>query len=127
MLQIGSIVLGVENLSRAISFWQEAINYTLRESPNDDTWAVLVPKNGNGSQLALMKSQTPVQAHPRIHLDLYATDSKTEIARLLSLGAREVDWDLYGPDPDFVVLEDPDGNRFCVIEKDENSDDFSTL
>lgn len=32
-------------------------------------------------------------------------------------GARRVDWDLYPEDPDFLVLEDPDGNRFCVIDK----------
>jgi len=24
---------------------------------------------------------------------------------------------MYPDDPDFVVLEDPDGNRFCVIDK----------
>ena len=27
-----------------------------------------------------------------------------------------VDWDLYGDDPDFHVLADPEGNRFCVID-----------
>jgi hypothetical protein len=27
-----------------------------------------------------------------------------------------VDWDLYPEDPDFIVLEDPDGNRFCIID-----------
>ena len=26
------------------------------------------------------------------------------------------DWDLYPDAPDFVVLEDPDGNRFCVVD-----------
>jgi hypothetical protein len=31
-----------------------------------------------------------------------------------------VDWDLYPDDPDFVVLEDPDGNRFCVIDKSQS-------
>lgn len=117
MLRLGSIVLGVEDVSRATVFWQQAIDYVPRETPEDETWQVLVPRNGNGSQLALMKSKTPVQSHPRIHLDLYAKDRAAEVKRLLALGAREVDWDSYGPDPDFIVLEDPDGNRFCVIEK----------
>jgi hypothetical protein len=27
-----------------------------------------------------------------------------------------VDWDSYPDDPDFIVLEDPDGNRFCVVD-----------
>ena len=30
--------------------------------------------------------------------------------------ARRVDWDSYPDDPDFVVLADPDGNRFCVVD-----------
>ena len=27
-----------------------------------------------------------------------------------------VDWDLYPDDPDFVVLADTEGNRFCVVD-----------
>jgi hypothetical protein len=61
----------------------------------------------------------PVPEHPRIHLDLYAGDAgdqAAEVERLVGLGATRVDWDLYPEDPDFVVLADPDGNRFCVID-----------
>lgn len=70
-------------------------------------------------QLALGLSETPVQEHPRIHLDLYAgdaADQAAEVERLVSLGARRVEWDLYPDDADFVVLADPEGNRFCVID-----------
>jgi len=120
MLRIGSIVLGVEDLARAIAFWSDAIGYELREPPEDDRWAILISPNAAGSQLALMKSDTAVQTHPRVHLDLYTDNSESEMARLLDLGATTVDWDSYGDSADFVVLEDPDGNRFCVIEKDEH-------
>jgi catechol 2,3-dioxygenase-like lactoylglutathione lyase family enzyme len=119
VLRIGSIVLGVEDLSRSITFWEQALGYVLREEPDDD-WATLISPNAAGSQLSLMKSETPVQLHPRVHLDLYATDRDAEVTRLLELGANEVDWDLYPETPDFVVLEDPDKNRFCVIEKPED-------
>lgn len=119
MLRIGSLVLGVEDVSRATKFWQAAIGYMPLRPPSDDTWVILVPERGVGSQLALAKSETPVQSHPRIHLDLYATDQKAEVVRLVALGAREIEWDSYPEDADFVVLEDPDGNRFCVIEQVE--------
>ena len=46
----------------------------------------------------------------------YATDWKAEVERLLGLGARHVDWH-YPDDADYVVLADPDGNRFCVVRK----------
>ena len=77
---------------------------------------VLVPHKGEGAHLALMLSDTPVQPRPRIHLDLYADNQAGEVARLLDLGASAVDWELYPEDADFIVLEDPDGNRFCVVD-----------
>jgi len=51
----------------------------------------------------------------RIHLDLYADDQEREVERLLALGASRPRWD-YPVDADFVVLTDPDGNEFCVID-----------
>jgi hypothetical protein len=45
-----------------------------------------------------------------------AAEQATEVDRLVELGARRVEWDLYPPDPDFVVLADPDDNLFCVVE-----------
>ncbi|MFC7303834.1 VOC family protein [Streptomyces monticola] len=118
MLTIGSIVLGVTDVARATAFWTRALGYVPREEPEDD-WVVLVPAAGSGPRLSLGHSETPVQPHPRVHLDLYAgdaADQAAEVERLVSLGARRVDWDRYPPDADFVVLADPDGNRFCVID-----------
>lgn len=34
----------------------------------------------------------------------------------MALGARRVDWDSCPDDADFVVLADPDGNIYCVID-----------
>jgi hypothetical protein len=53
------------------------------------------------------------------YLELFvdsAAEQATEVDRLVELGARRVEWDLYPPDPDFVVLADPDDNLFCVVE-----------
>jgi hypothetical protein len=45
-----------------------------------------------------------------------AAEQAAEAERLVSLGAERVDWDSYPDDPDFVVLADPDGNRFCIVD-----------
>ncbi len=94
--------------------------YVPRDGVAEDDWVVLVPTDGgSGARLALGLSETPVQEHPRVHLDLYAgdaADQATEVRRLVSLGATRVDWDLYPDNPDFVVLADTEGNRFCVID-----------
>ncbi|RKT17120.1 glyoxalase/bleomycin resistance protein/dioxygenase superfamily protein [Streptomyces sp. 1114.5] len=121
MLTIGSLVLGVSDMSRAVAFWTAALDYVPRGGLVEDDWTVLVPADGpaGGVQIALGLSESPVQERPRVHLDLYAgdaADQAAEVERLLALGAERVDWDLYPEDPDFVVLADPDGNRFCVID-----------
>ncbi|MEU7258317.1 VOC family protein [Streptomyces rimosus] len=118
MLKVGSVVLGASDVRRAAAFWMDALGYVPREDIEDD-WVVLVPADGPGVQIAVGLSGTPVQEHPRVHLDLYAgdaADQAAEVERLVSLGARRVDWDLYADDPDFVVLADTEGNRFCVID-----------
>lgn len=118
MLSIGSIVMGVDDMHRAVEFWTSALDYVPRDD-YDDTWNVLVAREGTGVQLALDLSDSPVQEVPRLHLDLYAgdaADQSAEVERLVSLGAVRVDWKLYPEDPDFVVLADTEGNRFCVID-----------
>ena len=58
-----------------------------------------------------------VQVPPKIHLDLYADDQAAEVERLVGLGASRVEWQRMPADADFVILADPEGNRFCVIDK----------
>lgn len=115
MLRIGSVVWGVRDLPRAIQFWSAALDYRLRNEPDDD-WAVLVPREGVGVQLAL-KLVTSERAR-RHHLDLYAENQAAEVERLLALGASRPEWN-DPPGADYVVLSDPDGNRFCVIQVSE--------
>lgn len=114
-LTIGSTVLGVGDVARAKQFWAAALDYVARPEP-DDTWVILVPREGTGAHLALALSESPVEDHPRHHLDLYALDQAAEVERLVGLGAKKVDWDGYSDDSDFIVLEDTEGNRFCVID-----------
>ena len=39
-----------------------------------------------------------------------------EVERLKALGATEVHWDKRPADADYVILADPEGNRFCVVD-----------
>ncbi|MET8625725.1 VOC family protein [Kitasatospora sp. NPDC004669] len=120
MLTIGTLALGVSDMSRAATFWMAALSYVPRGGLIEDDWTVLGPADGGtGAHLALGYSESPVQEHPRVHLDLYADDAAdqaAEVRRLVALGAELVDWDSYPEDPDFVVLADTEGNRFCVID-----------
>jgi len=119
VLTIGVVVLGITDVPRAREFWRQALGYEVRTDGFGGWQTVLVPPGGTGTVLALQRSETPPPDHPRIHLDLHVADAaeqRAEAARLVSLGAEEVDWDSYPDDPDFVVLADPDGNRFFIVD-----------
>jgi len=119
MIHIGVVALGVNDVDRAAEFWCEALGYDRREDGFGGWSMVLVPRSSPGTMLALQRSETTPEDYPRIHLDLHVssvTEQTHEVDRLVSLGATRVDWDRYPEDPDFVVLADPEGNRFCVVD-----------
>lgn len=116
MLAIGSIVFRVNDLDAQIRFWAEALDYILRDPPEDD-WAVLRPRDADAPCISLDAHHSERVLPPRIHLDIYADDQAAEVRRLTELGAREVHWDGRPDDADYIIMEDPEGNRFCIIDR----------
>ncbi len=115
MIRVGSIVIRVDDLPRQRQFWTAALDYLPREGDGDD-FALLHPRDGIGPNLSLDRVRSTVQIPPRIHLDLYAEDQAAEVRRLTALGATEVHWDKRPADADYIIMADPEGNRFCVID-----------
>ncbi len=115
MLVVGSVVIRVQDLHAQIGFWSRALGYAVRE-PIDDDFALLHDPQGIGASVSLDAHPSERVLPPRIHLDLYAEDQAAETARLAALGAREVHWDKRPDDADYIIMEDPEGNRFCVID-----------
>lgn len=110
MLRLGTIVLNVKDARRASQFWSQALGYDYRDGYSQDTTPVLLPQTATVLAVALDEDD-------RTHLDLHtdsALEQQAEVERLVSLGATRIDW----PYPDgarFVVLADPEGNLFCVV------------
>jgi predicted enzyme related to lactoylglutathione lyase len=116
MLRVGSIVIRVDDLPRQTAFWAAALDYVPRDDPNEGDFVLLRPRDGAGPNVSLDRVDSTRHLPPRIHLDLYADDQAAEVRRLVALGAREVHWDKRPADADYIILEDPEGNRFCVID-----------
>jgi hypothetical protein len=116
-MKIGSIVVRCYEFDRMLAFWQEALHYVPRE-PVDNGWVVLCDPGGRGPNVSLEEIPEPfgpIGKTSRVHLDLYTDDQQSEVDRLIELGATRYPQD-YRPEDDFVVLEDPDTNRFCVVQ-----------
>jgi Glyoxalase-like domain len=114
-MRIGSIVIHCHEFARMMTFWQETLHYVPR-SPASGGWVVLCDPTGKGPNLSLQERDTRARRRSWLHLDLYTDHREDEVKRLIALGARLYPW-RYRPGSDFVVLEDPDGNLFCVVQR----------
>ena len=119
VIRLGTVVLGADHVGRAVSFWSNVLGYEpVRFAGADDEFTILVPPTREGTRVAVHRSDTAAQDRPRVHLDLVVDngdEQNSEVERLIGLGASRALWD-YPTDPDFVVLCDTEGNRFCVVD-----------
>lgn len=114
-LRIGSIVIRCYEFDGMLAFWREALGYVTRE-PAKGGWVILRDPAGRRPNISL--DQTPEKRSGKrswFHFDLYTEDQRGEVERLVTLGAKRYPW-RYPPHADYVVLEDPDGNLFCVVQ-----------
>jgi hypothetical protein len=96
-------------------FWSAALGWPLVWDQDQET-AIQAPRGGakitwGGPPVA------PKLGKNRMHFDLAPPadgDQPAEVERLIALGARRLDIG-QGADAAHVVLADPDGNEFCVL------------
>lgn len=118
-LRIGSFVINCKDFGKTMVFWQEALRYVPRRPATDD-WVILKDPTGNSPNVSVQGTDELKFGKNGMHLDLYATDQKAEVERLIKLGAtihrpaREGD--------DFVIMEDPEGKLFCVVDAHPSRD-----
>ena len=114
-MHVGSVVIDCNDLPAMLAFWRQALGYVLRDPPDDD-FAVLRDPQGRHVNVSLQVVPERRTGKNRLHLDLYTDRQEEEVRRLLALGAT-----LHprAPEPgdDFILLEDPEGNVFCVVDK----------
>jgi catechol 2,3-dioxygenase-like lactoylglutathione lyase family enzyme len=115
-LHLATVVVNVQDMGRAVAFWSAALGYRPRESTWDPGFMMLEDPARRGLPVSLQLTDHAPGEPVRVHLDLYTDEQGRHVERLVALGATRVeDWD-YPEDADFVVLRDPDGNEFCVID-----------
>ena len=108
------VVVDCRNPAALARFWCAALGCSVHEHYEEGV-RIGAP-DGGLPMLDFLSVREPKAAKNRIHLDLRPTDTDQagEVARLESLGARRVDVG-QGPEADWVVLADPEGNEFCVL------------
>lgn len=117
MLRLRNVTFTSPDPRRLADFWSAVLG--LRER-RDRAEEVLLAGDGWGfPRFSFQRTDRP-PAHPSaVHLDLTARDRVTEVDRLVRLGATEVRTvaDQGGSGLTWTVLQDPDGNEFCVTSE----------
>ena len=113
-VKIGSVVIDVKDFDLMKEFWQRALDYAEGRGPElGDPFpaAILKDPRGEGPNVTIDRMEPYRNV---LHLDLHAEDYEGEVKRLESLGATI--YRAREPDEDFLVMADPEGNLFCVVD-----------
>jgi Glyoxalase-like domain len=114
--RIASVTIGAVEPFAVAAFWKAALGWEVVFQ--DDTGMDLRALGTSMPTLEIGKVSEMKTVKNRLHFDLRADGSSTEaeLDRLLRLGATRVDIG-QGPDVSWVVLADPGGNEFCLLER----------
>lgn len=94
-------------------WWSEALRWDIVD--DDPPVFEIQPQSGRLPGILFLPVDEPKQSKNRLHIDLRPDDQAAEVERLVALGASRVDVG-QGEDVSWVVLEDPEGNEFCVLQ-----------
>lgn len=108
-VRVEALVLHSQRPIRLAAFWRGLLGYVV--VPNYTSSVQLRDPSGQGPSLLIAHGTVPASSGP-LHLDLRPEDQAEVVRLAISLGATRLTED----EQSWVVLADPDGNRFCVLQ-----------
>lgn len=113
--QLVALCIDAHDPLRLARFWGGVLGW---EQADDPDGIALIPNDDTGFRIRFLPSEAEKVRQNQAHFDLTSATpemQKETVARALALGGRHHDVG-QGPDATHVVLADPEGNEFCVIE-----------
>ena len=116
-IRIQCLCVDSANPRKTATFWAAALGW--RRTWDEDDQVCLeppegAPEDGIVPDLVFLEVPEGKEVKNRLHLDLRPADQAAEVARLEALGARRVS--VGQADVSWVVMADPDGNEFDVLQ-----------
>jgi catechol 2,3-dioxygenase-like lactoylglutathione lyase family enzyme len=110
-LEWEQVVIDADDAAALGRWWADALGWAVvNDSPEEYE---IQPEPGRLPGLIFLPVPDGKGAKNRLHLDFRPDDQQAEVGRLLGLGARRAD--IGQGDAPWVVLQDPEGNEFCVL------------
>ncbi|MGI8528851.1 MAG: VOC family protein [Geodermatophilaceae bacterium] len=121
--RLAVVALDARDPSRIAEFWAAALDWDSWPDPEEGGVSLAPPgasgpSGAAGPSIDVMPVPEGKTVKNRLHFDLRADGSTQaeEVDRLLGLGATRVDVGQKS-DVSWVVLADPEGNEFCVLQR----------
>ncbi|GHF06356.1 hypothetical protein GCM10017786_44910 [Amycolatopsis deserti] len=114
--RLDSLVVDANQRRQLAEFWSELLGWPITFE-DDEEVDVEAPADGVDLVFVTVPEAKDPAVKNRVHLDLPSAspeDQAAKVDRALALGARRIDIG-QGAVP-WVVLADPEGNEFCVLE-----------
>lgn len=113
-LRLANVVIDCDDVLTVARFWSTALRRPIDPDPSE-YFASIGTRDEDRDTVRWFFAKVPEKrvAKNRVHVDLVADDKDEELARLLDLGATKLaDKEEYGHA--WTVLQDPEGNEFCL-------------
>jgi catechol 2,3-dioxygenase-like lactoylglutathione lyase family enzyme len=118
--QLLAVCFDANDPRRLARFWGGVLGWEVADDTRD--CIALLPSDDTWFGFRFLPTQEPKSSPYERHFHLTSTslgDQQQTVARSLALGARHLDVG-QRPEEGHVVLADPEGNEFCVIEPGSN-------
>lgn len=118
-VRLWSVTIDARDHRALGTWWAETLGWQVVESDDEDTF--VQSAEGSWPALLTIAVHEPLVAKNRVHLDLTSQSIDHQAALVAALearGAARLDVGQDGDEP-WVVLADPEGHAFCVLEPRE--------
>jgi predicted enzyme related to lactoylglutathione lyase len=113
---LAALVIDAKDPLCLARFWAGVLEWEMVEDPQGGT--ALLPEHDTGFPIRCVPTEDEKDGPNQLHFDLRSEsldEQQQTVTRSLALGARHLDIGQL-PEEGHVVLADPEGNEFCVIE-----------
>jgi predicted enzyme related to lactoylglutathione lyase len=116
-IRIQCVVIDAHDCQREARFWSDVLGWRITHESDEEY--VIEPPEGSpevdvAPDILFVKVPDRKIVKNRLHFDLRPKDQEAQVERVLALGASRTD--IGQRDVSWVVLADPEGNEFCVLQ-----------
>ena len=111
-----AVTIDCDEPETMVEFWSTLLDTAVIEPGADRAgWFRLQPLGSDGPFMNFQPVTAPKVAKVRIHLDVLVSDLDAQVDRVIDLGGSDTGSRATLPRGRIAVMEDPEGNEFCLL------------